>query len=197
MYTQCTSQESAKHRAKFGWPPVSDVAAITKAKRQSGWNLLGCPKLPNRSQPLVGRSSPLWGEEKRKKKPQGKNIMPYLLRRAAIKRRRMKKERKIETTGVKYNGLPITIGGHNKWNLNSLYSATETCGLQREITLFWYIHVIAPKSIYRVGQQTRSLDCTSSTELMYIIFGTLQRCFVLNASANSALIITSGQSNLT
>jgi len=28
--TQCSvaAQETAKHRAKFGWPPVSDVAAV-------------------------------------------------------------------------------------------------------------------------------------------------------------------------
>jgi len=54
-------QETAKrpkHRAKFGWPPVSDVAAVMKARRETRRNLLGCPKLPNRSQPLVGRSSP-------------------------------------------------------------------------------------------------------------------------------------------
>jgi len=52
------AQETAKHRAKFGWSPVSDVAAVTKASRETRWNLLGCPKLPNRSHPLVSRSSP-------------------------------------------------------------------------------------------------------------------------------------------
>ena len=26
------AQEMAKHRAKFGWPPVSDVTAVTKAR---------------------------------------------------------------------------------------------------------------------------------------------------------------------
>jgi len=51
------AQETAKHPAKFGWPPLSDVGAVTKWRRETGWNLLGCPKLPNRSQPLVGRSS--------------------------------------------------------------------------------------------------------------------------------------------
>jgi len=40
-----SAQEMAKHRAKFGWPPVSDVAAVTKARRETGWNLLGRPKL--------------------------------------------------------------------------------------------------------------------------------------------------------
>jgi len=52
------AQETAKHRTKFGWPMASDVAALTKPRRESRWNLLGCPKLANRSQPLVGRSSP-------------------------------------------------------------------------------------------------------------------------------------------
>jgi len=28
------AQETAKHRAKFGWPPVSDVAAVTKPIRE-------------------------------------------------------------------------------------------------------------------------------------------------------------------
>ena len=50
-------QATAKHRAKFGWP-LSDVAAVTKPKRETHWNLLGCPKLAIRSQPLVGRRSP-------------------------------------------------------------------------------------------------------------------------------------------
>ena len=54
------AQETAKHPAKFGWPPLSDVGAVTKWRRETGWNLLGCPKLPNRSQPLVGRSSPCY-----------------------------------------------------------------------------------------------------------------------------------------
>ena len=33
--------------------------AVTLPKCETCSNLLGCPKLPNRSQPLVGRSSPL------------------------------------------------------------------------------------------------------------------------------------------
>jgi len=28
-------QETAKRRAKFGWPPASDVAAVTKARRET------------------------------------------------------------------------------------------------------------------------------------------------------------------
>jgi len=52
------AQEMAKHRAKFGWLPFSDVAAATKPRRETCCNFLGCPKQPNRSQPLMGRSSP-------------------------------------------------------------------------------------------------------------------------------------------
>jgi len=53
-----SAPETAKHRAKFGWLPLSEVAAVTKPKRETRCNLLGCPKLANRSQPLVGQSSP-------------------------------------------------------------------------------------------------------------------------------------------
>jgi len=52
------AQETAKHRAKFGWPAVSDITAVTKRRCKTRWNLLGCPKIANRSQPLVDRSSP-------------------------------------------------------------------------------------------------------------------------------------------
>jgi len=52
------AQNTAKHRAKFGWPPVSDVGAVTKQRRETRWNLLGCSKPANRSQPLVSRRSP-------------------------------------------------------------------------------------------------------------------------------------------
>ena len=48
-------QETAKHCTKFGWPPVSDVTAVTKARRETCWNLLGCLKLLKWSQLLVGR----------------------------------------------------------------------------------------------------------------------------------------------
>jgi len=51
------AQEMPKHRARFGWPPVSDVAAVTKQRRETRWNFLGCPKLANRSQQLISRSS--------------------------------------------------------------------------------------------------------------------------------------------
>jgi len=44
--------------AKFGWRPLLECRAVTLPRRESHWNLQGCPKLANRCQPLVGRSSP-------------------------------------------------------------------------------------------------------------------------------------------
>ena len=44
--------------AKFGWRPVLECRAVTLPRRETRWNLRGYPKLANRSQPLVGRSSP-------------------------------------------------------------------------------------------------------------------------------------------
>ena len=41
--------------AKFGWRPCR---AVTLPTRETRWNLQGCLKLPDGSQPLVGRSSP-------------------------------------------------------------------------------------------------------------------------------------------
>jgi len=54
------AQETAKHRAKFSLTSLSDVAAVTKPRRETGWNLLGWPKLANQSQPLVHRSLPYY-----------------------------------------------------------------------------------------------------------------------------------------
>ena len=52
--------------AKFRWRPLLECRAVTKPRRKPRWNLPGCPKQSNRSQPLVGRSSPyceaMWGE---------------------------------------------------------------------------------------------------------------------------------------
>ena len=51
--------------AKFGWRSLLDCRAVTLPRRETGWNLLECPKLTKRSQPLVGRSSQycedMWG----------------------------------------------------------------------------------------------------------------------------------------
>ena len=46
--------------AKFGWRPLLECRAVTLPRRESRWNLHGCPKLANRSKPLVGRSSPYY-----------------------------------------------------------------------------------------------------------------------------------------
>jgi len=46
--------------AKFGWRPALDCHAVTLPRRETRWNLLWCPKLPDRSQPLVGWSSPYY-----------------------------------------------------------------------------------------------------------------------------------------
>ena len=48
--------------AKFGWRPLLDCRAVTLPRRETRWNLMGCPKLANRSQPLVGRSSPYYDD---------------------------------------------------------------------------------------------------------------------------------------
>jgi len=40
--------------------PLIECRAVTLPRRESRWNLYGCPKLANRSQPLVGRSSPYY-----------------------------------------------------------------------------------------------------------------------------------------
>jgi len=45
---------------KFGWRPLLECRAVTLPRHKIRWNLQGCPKLANRSQPLVGRSSPYY-----------------------------------------------------------------------------------------------------------------------------------------
>ena len=35
MYYSVPAQETAKHCAKFGWLPLSDVAAVTKPRRET------------------------------------------------------------------------------------------------------------------------------------------------------------------
>jgi len=46
--------------AKFGWHPLLECRAVMLPRRETRWNLQGCPKLANRSQTLVGRSSPYY-----------------------------------------------------------------------------------------------------------------------------------------
>jgi len=47
--------------ANFGWCPLLQCRAVTLPRHETRWNLQGCPKLPDRSQPLVDRSSPYYG----------------------------------------------------------------------------------------------------------------------------------------
>ena len=39
-------------------PTILECRAVTLRRRETRWNLLGCPKLTKWSQPLVGRNSP-------------------------------------------------------------------------------------------------------------------------------------------
>jgi len=48
--------------AMFGWCPLLECRAVTLPRRETRWYYLGCPKLPDQSQPLVGRSSPYCGD---------------------------------------------------------------------------------------------------------------------------------------
>ena len=43
---------------QFGWRPLLQCRAVTLPRSETRWNLQGCTKIPDRSQPLVGRSSP-------------------------------------------------------------------------------------------------------------------------------------------
>jgi len=46
--------------AKFGWRPLLGAVHVTLPRRETRWNLQGCLKLPDGSQPLVGRSWDMW-----------------------------------------------------------------------------------------------------------------------------------------
>jgi len=47
--------------AKFGWCQLLQCRAVTLPRYETRWNLQGCPKLPDRSQPLLGWSSSFCG----------------------------------------------------------------------------------------------------------------------------------------
>ena len=47
---------------QFGWRWLLDCRAVRLPRRETRWNLQGCPKLPDRSQPLIDRSSPYYGD---------------------------------------------------------------------------------------------------------------------------------------
>ena len=65
FYTQTRIWRPLFNTAMFGWRPQPECRAVPLPRRRTRWNLLGCPKLANRCQPLVGRSSPycedMWG----------------------------------------------------------------------------------------------------------------------------------------
>ena len=46
--------------ATFCWRPLLECRVVTLPTRESRWNWKGCPKLANRSQALVARSSPYY-----------------------------------------------------------------------------------------------------------------------------------------
>ena len=46
--------------AKFAWRPLLECHAVMLLRCETCWNFQGCPKLVNRSQPLVGRSTPYY-----------------------------------------------------------------------------------------------------------------------------------------
>jgi len=48
--------------ANFSWRPLLECRAVTLPRRKTSWNLQGYPKLTKRSQPLVGQSSPYYGD---------------------------------------------------------------------------------------------------------------------------------------
>jgi len=48
--------------AKFGWCPLLQCRAVMLPRCETSGNLHGCPKLLDRSQLLVGRSSPYCGD---------------------------------------------------------------------------------------------------------------------------------------
>jgi len=59
------AQETAKHRAKSGWPPVSDVAAVTNARRRETVAFAGVPQTRQQISAASRPSSPycedMWG----------------------------------------------------------------------------------------------------------------------------------------
>ena len=48
------AQETAKHRAKFGWPPVSDVAAVTNPMTRNPLKFAGVPQTRQQDSAVSG-----------------------------------------------------------------------------------------------------------------------------------------------
>ena len=62
-FTSVAAQKMVKHRPKFGWPPVSDIAEVKKeAKTRNPLKFAGVPQTP---EPISAVSGPkftmLWG----------------------------------------------------------------------------------------------------------------------------------------
>jgi len=53
-------------RRKVWLTPTTTCRAVTLPRRETSWNLQGCPKLVNQSQPLVGWSSPYCEDMRRR-----------------------------------------------------------------------------------------------------------------------------------
>ena len=46
----------------FGWCTLLEYRAVTLPRSETHWNYLGCPKLPDRSKPKVGRCASYYGD---------------------------------------------------------------------------------------------------------------------------------------
>ena len=57
---QCPTWWSTPQSLADAVTPTTRCRAVTLPRRETSWNLQGCPKLTNRYQPLVGRSSPYY-----------------------------------------------------------------------------------------------------------------------------------------
>jgi len=62
-WSPCRTQVAPSVQCRKVWlTPTTGVPCSNAAKTRTRWNYLGCPKLPDRSQPPVGRSSPYSGD---------------------------------------------------------------------------------------------------------------------------------------
>jgi len=58
-WSPCRTQVAPSVQRRKVWlTPATRCCAVTLPRREARWNLQGCLKLPDRSQPLVGQSSP-------------------------------------------------------------------------------------------------------------------------------------------
>ena len=63
-WSPCRTQVAPSVQRRKVWLTLTilDCRAVTLSRCETRWNVLGCLKLPDRSQPLVGRSSPYCGD---------------------------------------------------------------------------------------------------------------------------------------